>query len=64
MDTTIIHIDKAGLADLITFHEAEIEIIDGCYFDEGRNHKTNNVIEQLYELRLTLTQQYKSRTGC
>ena len=26
-----IYIDKAGLEDLITFHEAECDTIDGCY---------------------------------
>ena len=29
MENDIIYIDKVGLEDLITFHEAEFEIIDG-----------------------------------
>ena len=29
MDNEITYIDKVGLEDLITFHEAEFEIIDG-----------------------------------
>ena len=28
METGIVHIDNAGLEDLIAFHEAEYEIID------------------------------------
>ena len=44
MDNEIIYIDKVGLEDLITFHDAEFEIIDGYYFNEGRNNKINNVI--------------------
>ena len=31
MDNEIIYIDKVGLEDLITFHKAEFEIIDGYY---------------------------------
>ena len=50
----IICIDKAGLEDLITFHEAEFEIIDGCYFDSGRSNKINDIIKNLYDLRLHL----------
>ena len=54
MENEIIYIDKVGLEDLITFHKAEFEIIDGYYFNEGRNNNINHVIEDLYNLRLKL----------
>ena len=51
MDNGIIYIDKVGLEDLITSHEAEFEITDGYYYDQGRNNTINHVIEDLYNLR-------------
>ena len=51
MDNAIIYIDKVVLEDLITFHEAEFEIIDGYYYNDGCNDKINHVIEDLYNLR-------------
>ena len=54
MENEIISIDKVGLEDLITFHDAEFEIIDGYYFNEGRNNKINHVIKDLYDLRKKL----------
>jgi len=54
MQNEIIYIDKVGLEDLITFHDAEFEIIDGYYFNEGRNNKINHVIKDLYDLRKKL----------
>ena len=54
MDNETIYIDKVGLEDLITFHDAEFEIIDGYYFNEGRNNTINKVIEELYNLRVKL----------
>ena len=56
MDNGIIYIDKVGLEELITYHEAEFEIIDGYYYDQGRNNTINNVIEDLYNLRIKLKQ--------
>ena len=54
MDNDIIYIDKVGLEDLITFHEADFEIIDGHYYNDGRNETINHVIEDLYSSRLEL----------
>ena len=42
-----LYIDKVGLEGLITFHEAEFEIIDGYYYDQGRNNTINHVIGDL-----------------
>ena len=41
MSNEIIYIDKVGLEDLITFHDAEFEILDGYHFNEGRNDTIN-----------------------
>ena len=54
MDNGIIYIGKVGLEDLITFHEAEFEIVDGYYYNDGRNNTINHVIEDLYDLRIKL----------
>ena len=51
MEGEIVYIDKTGLEDLISFHKAEFEVIDGYYFDEGRNNKINTVIQHLYDTR-------------
>ena len=56
MDNGSIYIDKVGLEELITYHEAEFETIDGYYYDQGRNDTINHVIEDLYNLRLKLKQ--------
>ena len=56
LDNEIIYIDKVGLEELITYHEAEFETIDGYYYDQGRNNTTNHVNEDLYNLRLKLKQ--------
>ena len=52
----IIYIDEVGLEEIITYHEAEFEIIDGYYYDQRRNSTSNHVIEDLYNLRLKLKQ--------
>ena len=54
MENEIIYIDKVGLEEMIEYHLAEFEIIDGDYFDSGRNNTINHVIEDLYKLRVKL----------
>ena len=39
---------------MLEYHIAEFEIIDGYYYDQGRNNTINHVIEDLYNLRLKL----------
>ena len=46
-----IHINKVGLEDLMTFQDVEFEVIDGYYFNQGRNDKIKSVIKHLYDLR-------------
>ena len=47
-------IDKASLEHIITFHDAQFETIDGYCYNDGRNDKHNNVIEDLYNSILKL----------
>ena len=54
MENENVYIDKVGLEDLITFHDAQFEIIDGYYYNDGRNETINHVIEDVYNLRLKL----------
>ena len=49
-----IYIGKAALEYLISFHEAESEIIDGYYYNSGRSNNINNVIKNLCDSRLKL----------
>ena len=42
-----VYIDKTCLEDIITFQKMEFEIIDGYYFDEGRNDTIKHVIKYL-----------------
>lgn len=46
-----VYIDKFGLEDAIEFHDISFEIVDGVYFDEGRNELPRKVIRQLFKLR-------------
>ena len=36
MENGIIYIDKVGLEEIIEYHQAEFEITDGYYYDQGR----------------------------
>ena len=38
MENIIIYIDKVGLEEMIEYHIAEFEIIDGYYYDQGRKY--------------------------
>ena len=38
MDNEIVCIDEVGLEELIEYHKTEFEIIDGYYYNEGRNN--------------------------
>ena len=56
MGKGISYIDKVGLEEMIEHHEAEAGIIDGYYYNEGRNNTINHVIKDLYDLRKKLKQ--------
>ena len=54
MDNEIVHVDKDGFEDLITFHEAAFEITNGYYFNEGRNHQIKKKLKTctVYDFKL------------
>jgi len=54
MVNEIVYIDKTGLEDAIDFQSIEFDVIDGYYFNNGRNDKINETIQNLYDLRKTL----------
>ena len=45
---------KIELEDLINFHQIEFEVVDGYYFNEGRNNNLKSVIEMVFNERLKL----------
>ena len=47
-------VDKITLEDLINFQGVEFEIINGYYFNEGRNNKLGDIIKNLFNTRLAL----------
>ena len=47
-----IYVDKYSLEDLINFQQVEFEVLQGYYYDEGRNPTIKNVIKQLFTERL------------
>ena len=54
-DNGIIYIGKVGLEEIIEYHRAEVVIIDGFYYNEGRSNTSNHVIKDLHDLRKKLT---------
>ena len=56
MDNGIVYISKVGLEELLTYHEAELEIIGGYYYNEGRNNTIKHV-KGLHDLRNNLKQE-------
>ena len=48
-----IYTDKTALEDAIQFQDIDFEILDGYYFNEGHNDKTNHAIKHLYTKRKT-----------
>ena len=58
MNNGIIHIVKTGLEEMVEYHKAGFGIIDGYYYNQGRNNTINHVVKDLYDLR----SQNKKRT--
>ena len=54
MDNDSVYIDKVGLFDLIEFHDAQFEILEGYYYNDGRHETINHVIEDLSNLILNV----------
>lgn len=47
-----ITVDRFTLEDLVKFSKIEYEILQGYYFNEGRNARVNDVITNLFTMRL------------
>ena len=45
-------LDKTTLEEIILYHRCEVEIVDGYYFNEGRNYNIQEVIRHMYAQRL------------
>jgi len=52
-----LYVCKIQLEDLIEFHNIEFEIIDGYYYDEGRNNNLRDVIDFVFNERLKMKKQ-------
>ena len=58
-----VYVGKIGLEDLIEFHKVgndDYDIIEGYYYDEGRNDKLGSTIRSIFDKRL----QAKSEGNC
>ena len=51
MVNEVVFIDKVGLEDAIKYQDIKFKIIDGYYFDEGRNDNINKAIKHLFDTR-------------
>jgi hypothetical protein len=49
-----IYVCKFELEDLIKYHKIEFDIIDGYYYNEGRNNKLKEVIDFVFNERLKM----------
>lgn len=52
--TQNLYVDKITLEDLIEYHKIEFDIIDGYYYDEGRDNSLKEQIDYLFNERLKL----------
>ena len=54
------YVDKISLEDIMFFHklnEDDFTILEGCYFNEGRNARIYKVIRKIFNLRLEMKAQ-------
>ena len=47
-----VYVGKIGLEDLIKFHDIGYTIVDGYYYDEGRNYNLKDCITSVFNKRL------------
>jgi len=64
MENQIMYMDKVGLEDLIKYHQIKYEIIQGYYYNEGRNPKIKKLIKKLYDKRLVLKEEGNKMELC
>lgn len=50
----VYHMDKFLLEETIRWHEIEFKILEGVYFNDGRNNKIESFIRTIFEKRLVL----------
>ena len=53
LEGTELYLDKTGLEDLIRFQGVEFLVLQGYFFDEGRNDQLGATIQHLYGERRT-----------
>ena len=53
----VVYLDKVGMEDFLHYHQAEIEFINGYYYNKGHNDKICSVIQYLFEQRLKFKKQ-------
>jgi hypothetical protein len=53
-------IDSITLQDYIKFHKIEYKILDGVYWDSGRNKKMGEIVRQLFQARLKAKKEGKT----
>ena len=53
LENEIIYVDKFTLEDAIKYQNIEFEILEGYYFDEGRNNDLCELVKNLYDKRLS-----------
>lgn len=51
MENQIMYLDKIACEDLMKFQKVELEVLQGYYFNEGRNNKVKEVIKYLFDTR-------------
>jgi hypothetical protein len=59
MEGRLVYVDRFTLEDFMEFQNGEVEIIQGYYFDEGRNETITEEINRVYETRSA-----KKKAGC
>jgi len=59
MEGRLVYVDRFTLEDFINFQDGTVKIIQGYYFDEGRNDTICEEINRIYE-----TRSEKKKSGC
>jgi len=53
----VLYLDKVGMEDFIHYHDAEVDFINGYYYNKGHNDTICKVIQYLFEQRLKFKEQ-------
>ena len=52
LEGKVVFVDRWTLNDLVKFSQIDYDIIQGYYYDEGRNPKINDAMQDLFKMRL------------